>query len=89
MFRPFSGFKARYKDLTLFVVSEFDDWIVLVYGPDVMIHGKRQFGADKAKAHAVAITESFLREIKNEQIDALPEMEWISTAPEEWLAWRG
>ena len=33
MFRSMSGFKAHYHYLTLLVISEFNEWRVLVYGP--------------------------------------------------------
>lgn len=88
MFRPFSGFKAHYEDLTLLIVSSFDEWQVLIYGPGVTIHGKRQLGVDKAKEHAAAITASFLRDVRNQEVPAMPELEWASTDPNDWLAWR-
>jgi hypothetical protein len=86
MFRSFSGFKARYHYLTLLAVAEFDEWKVLVYGPDVTIHGRRQFGEAKAKEHALAIARSYIHKKKQETLPELPDPEWVSTGPDDWLA---
>ena len=39
MFRSMSGFKAQYHYLTLLVISEFNEWRVLLYSPSTTIHG--------------------------------------------------
>ena len=44
-----SGFKAQYHYLTLLVISKFNEWRVLLYGPSMTIHGTRQFSEGKAK----------------------------------------
>ena len=49
MFRSMSGFKAQYHYLTLLVISEFNDWRVLLYGPSMTIHGSRQFSEAKPR----------------------------------------
>ena len=87
MYRSLSGVKAQYQNLTLVAVSEFDEWRVLVYGPGVTIHGSRQFGEAKAKDHAVALAQSYFRELKKEEP---PEVspEWSPTGQDDWLMWR-
>ena len=55
MFRSLSGYKSNYHYLKLLVVSDFDEWKVLVEGPGVTIQGSRQFTPAKAQDHAVSI----------------------------------
>jgi hypothetical protein len=86
MFRSFAGFKAHYHYLTLLAVAEFDEWKVLVYGPDVTIHGRRQFGEAKAKDHAANIAKSYVHQRKQEELPELPELQWTSTTTDDWLA---
>jgi hypothetical protein len=89
MFRSLSGFRALYHYLTLVVVSEFDEWRVLLYGQGVTIHGSRQFGEKKAKEHALAMARNYIHEEKKEDLPVLAEVEWIPTVQEDWLIWRG
>ena len=89
MFRSLSGFKTQYQSLTLVAVSEFDEWKVLLYGPDVTIHGARQFGEVKAKEHALAMALQYYREVKQEALpDPAPGLEWVRTGPADWLIGR-
>jgi hypothetical protein len=89
VFRSLSGFKAQYQSLTLVAVSEFDEWKVLIYGPDVTIHGARQFGEAKAKEHALAMALLYYREVKQEAVpDPAPALEWVPTGPANWLIGR-
>ena len=68
MFRSFSGFKAQCSDLTLVVVAEFNEWKVLVHGPGVAIMGGRLFDQTKARAQAEMIAESYLREVRQQEV---------------------
>lgn len=89
MFRSLSGFKTQYQSLTLVAVSEFDEWKVLIYGPEVTIHGARQFGEVKAKEHALAMAQLYFSEVKQEPAaDPAPVLEWIRTGPSDWLIGR-
>ena len=88
MFRSFSGAKSQLANLTLLVVSEFDQWSVLVYGPGVTIHGNRQFAEIKAKEHALTLARQYLRERKHTEEEP-PSTDWVPTSEEDWLAWRG
>jgi len=87
MFRQASGFKARYQDLNLLVAADFDEWKVFLQGPGLCISGGRQFTEAKAKAHATACANDYLREFKP---DAKPieELDWQPLTPGEWLNWR-
>ncbi len=89
MFASFSGFKSRYQDLTLLVVSEFNEWKVLAYGPGITIHGTRQFSEVKAKDHARTMVENYVREQRHEDIPPPADLEWEPTAVGDWLVWRG
>ena len=88
MFRSLSGFKARYQDLILLVVSEFDEWKVLVYSPAATIHGQRQFKEAKAKEHALTVAQTYLKQIKNQEPPPVDGVEWKPTDPDDWLIWR-
>ena len=88
MFRSLSGYKSSYQSLTMLVASEFDEWRVLVCGPGVTIHGARQFGAEKAKEHAVALAREYLHEQKHQDVPDLQKVEWAPTSQEDWLIWR-
>jgi hypothetical protein len=87
MFRALSGFKAKYGDLTLVAVSEFDEWHVIVHSPEVVLQGTRQFKDNKAKEHAVLLAQSYLRDVKQA---GLPESDpdWQPTSQEDWLVWK-
>ncbi len=87
MFRPLTGYKAHYRELTLLVASDFNEWKVMLVGPGVTIQGTRQFTEDKAKEHARAVAESFLRDEKHEEA-APSEIEWAPLERGEWLNWR-
>ena len=62
MLRSLAGFKAQYDDLTMLVVSEFDEWRVVVHSPAVVLQGQRQYGEAKAKEHAVALVKRYIEE---------------------------
>ena len=87
MFRAMSGFKAQYHYLTVYVVSEFNEWRVLIYGPATTIHGTRQFSEAKAKEHAMAVARSYIHDQKHDELPVLPAMTWVPTGPEDWLVW--
>lgn len=88
MFRPVSGFKARYHYLTLLAVSDFDEWKVLLYGDGITIHASRQFSEAKAKDHALAVARKFVHEERHEDLPDLPAVDWMPTADHDWLTWR-
>lgn len=87
MFRAFSGSKARYGDLTLVVVAEFNEWKVLVHGPDVAIMGARHFDEAKARAHAAMLAESYLREVRHLDISPGTDLTWVPTEHDDWLVY--
>lgn len=87
MFRTMSGSRAAYHHLTLLVISEFNEWHVMVQGPGVTIQGRRQFKEDCAKQHAVDIARQFIHDRKHDDLAVLTEVEWTPTAPEDWLIW--
>jgi hypothetical protein len=64
-----SGFKAQYRYLALLVISEFNEWRVLLCGPAGTIHRVHQLSEEKAKEHAMAVVR-FTTESKN----ALPDV---------------
>ena len=88
VYRSLSGVKAQYQSLTLVAVSEFDEWKVLVYGPGVTIHGSRQFGEIKAKAHAIDMAQHYIREVLHEEPPDPSVVEWSPTGQDDWLIWR-
>ena len=88
MFRSLSGFKAKYHYLDLVVAADFDEWKVIVRGPDVCIHGGRQFGEVKAKEHARACAADYVRSVKKEELAVLDQVDWQPLASGEWLTWR-
>jgi len=83
-----SGYKAQYHYLTLLVISEFNEWKVVLHSPGVMIQGKHQFSEDKAKEHAVTIARTYIREHKGDELPVLTEPDWVATAGDNWLVWR-
>jgi hypothetical protein len=87
MFRSMSGFKAQYHYLTLVVISEFNDWRVLLHGPGGTIHGTHQFGEAKAKEHALAIARTYIHEYKHDELPVITETEWVPTTHDDWLVW--
>jgi len=88
MFRSLPGFKAKYDELNLLVVREFDEWKVLVYSPNVTIHGSRQFSEPKAKEHALQVAHEYLGAMKPEAA-APAEVAWQPADHDDWLIWRG
>ncbi len=88
MLRPLSGLKGQYHYLTLVVVSEFNEWRVLVHGPGVTIQGARQFSEAKAKEHALEVARYYVHERKGDALPSLAEVEWTEAGPEDWLIWR-
>ncbi|MBZ5578716.1 MAG: hypothetical protein LAP40_19310 [Acidobacteriia bacterium] len=88
MFRTMSGFKTQYHYLTLVVISEFNEWKVVLHSPSMMIQGTHQFTEAKAKEHAVAIARTYIHEHKHDELPVLGEAAWIPTAPEDWLIWK-
>jgi hypothetical protein len=89
MLRSLSGYQAQYHYLTLLVVSEFNEWRILIIGPGVSIHGQRQFSEAKAKEHAVALAKHYLHDRKKENLPELPEVAWEPASEESWLVYRG
>lgn|GEM_PF-614128 len=87
MFRSMSGFRAPYHYLTLVVVSEFNEWKVLLYGPAVVIQGSRQFSAANAKDHAIAVARHYVHEHQHEELPVLEELHWVPTSQDDWLIW--
>jgi hypothetical protein len=87
MFRSLSGYKAEYQDLTLLVVSEFNEWKVLLYGPHTIINGTRQFSEAKAKEHAVALVRSYFHDRKQEDLADGTELAWAPATADDWLVW--
>ncbi|HTP33383.1 MAG TPA: hypothetical protein VMJ75_14495 [Candidatus Acidoferrales bacterium] len=88
MFRTMSGFKGQYHYLTLLVVQEFNEWRVLLYGPNTTIQGTHQFSETKAKEHALAVAQSYIRDQKHESLPDLADVTWEPTTPDDWLVWR-
>lgn len=87
MFRSMSGFKAKYHYLTLLVISEFNEWRVLVSSPEATIHGAHQFSEAKAKEHAVAAARSYIHDRKQEDLPEVAELTWVPTSGDDWLVW--
>ena len=87
MFRSMSGFKGHYHFLTLLVIAEFNEWRVLLYGPDGVIHGPREFNEAKAKEHALAIARRFVHDYKHESLPLVEDAEWKPTDEANWLIW--
>ncbi len=85
MLRTISGFKAHYHTLTMVVVREFDEWKVLLYGPDATIHGTRQFAEAKAKDHALNLARDYVHERQHENLPVLESVDWAPTGENDWL----
>ena len=88
MFRSMSGSKAQYHYLTMLVISEFNEWRVLLHGPDTIIHGTRQFNEENARHHAIAVAKSYIHDQKHEDLADPPEPAWSPVGAEDWLVWR-
>jgi len=87
MFLTRTGYKAQYQQLTLLVVSEFNEWKVMVYGPDATIHGARQFSELKAKEHAEAVAREYVHDRQPEDTPNPGALAWTPTVPDNWLVW--
>lgn len=85
--RTLSGFKAQWGYLTLVVVSEFDEWRVIVHAPGVILQGQRQYKELKAKEHAVEMAQNFVVDIKGEALPVSQELTWVPTTTHDWLVW--
>ncbi len=85
--RPLAGYKARCGDFTMMVVSEFDEWRVIVHAPGVLLQGQRQYRDNKAKEHAVMLVKNFLTDVQGEASAEVPEPEWVPTTTNDWLVW--
>ena len=87
MFRSMSGVKAHYRDLTLLVISEFNEWKVIVQSPHSTIHGTRQFSEAKAKEHALAVAQAYLQDRRHEDLPDAAELTWEPAAADDVLVW--
>jgi hypothetical protein len=83
-----SGSKAQYHYLTLLVISEFNEWRVLLHGPDTIIHGTRQFNEENARRHALAVAHSYIYEQRREDLPQPSEPAWTPVDDGDWLVWR-
>ncbi|MCC7174309.1 MAG: hypothetical protein IT159_03860 [Bryobacterales bacterium] len=88
MFRPLTGYKAHFQGLTLMVVSEFDEWRVIVHTPEVVVQGARQFSPSKAKDHALCLARNYLSEVKQQAVEETAEPDWQPTGSQDWLVWK-
>jgi hypothetical protein len=88
MFRSMSGYKAQYHNLTLLVISEFNEWRVLLYGPNTTIHGTHQFSEAKAKDHAMAVAHAYFQDRQQEASPDPAELTWTPAVADDWLVWR-
>jgi len=86
MFRKASGYKTQCGSLTLFVASDFDEWLILLQGPKAIIRGGRAFSEANAKEQALQIANEYFAE-KGED-PAAAETEWMAFESGEWLNWR-
>ena len=89
MFQSLNGFKTQYHYLTLLVVSEFNEWKVLICAPELNIQVPRQFTEAKAKESAVAAARSYIHDEKQEELPVLTDITWAPTSRGDWLLWRG
>lgn len=88
MFRKAEAYQARFNDLTLLVAADFDEWRVFLRGPDIIVHGGRQFNGAKAKEHAVRVAEDYFKEIKGEAPEIPANLAWTEVGDGGWLNWR-
>jgi hypothetical protein len=89
MFRHTEGFKAQYGDMTLMIGHAFVEWHVVVKSPTKFIQGDRQFSEEKARAHALKLVESFIKEEEQGDTSSMPaELAWVPLGASDWLAWR-
>ena len=88
MFRQSPGFKAQYHYMTMTIALDFDQWRIIVQGPDVIIDGGRQPEKVPAKDQARRIAERYLREEKRETLPAVREVVWSAIDPNSCLQWQ-
>lgn len=88
MFRSAAGFKAQCNDLTVLVAADFDEWRILLKGPDLIVQGGRQFTEEKAKETARLMADSYFKEHSGEYLTPLQNFEWKPLDPGEWQNWR-
>jgi hypothetical protein len=88
MFRRSTGFQARYHNLTLMVVLDFDQWKVLIQGPGVLIEGGREFDSSAAEMQAQHIAEVYVREEKLDSRPPVPHLKWTPLDPLACLSWQ-
>jgi len=88
MFRNAEGYKAAFHGFTLVVAADFDEWRILLQGPDLIIHGGRQFTGPKAKEHAIRMAESYIQEQQGASPPDPQEVKWVPLSDGSWLNWR-
>jgi len=88
MFRSAEAYKAETHGLTLVVAADFDEWRIFLQGPDVIIHGGRQFTGNKAKEHAARMADDYIREQLGESPSEPQQLEWVRLSDRKWLNWR-
>jgi hypothetical protein len=74
--------------MTMTVALDFDQWRIIVQGPDVIIDGGRQPEKVSAKEQARRIAERYLREQKHETLPTVHEVVWTAINPNSCLKWR-
>ena len=87
MFRQSPGFKAQYHYMTMTVALDFDQWRIIVQGPDVLIDGGRQPEKGSAKEQARRIADRYIREQKRETLPVVREVVWTAIDPNSCLHW--
>jgi hypothetical protein len=88
MFRKAEAYQAHFSDLTLLVAADFDEWRIFVRGPEVIVHGGRQFNGAKAREHAIRVAGDYLKDVKGEPAEVPPNLEWAELGDAGWLNWR-
>ena len=87
MSRSMSGSKAQYHYLTPFVISDFNEWRVLLPGPDTAIQGTRQFSEESGRRYALRRRAPTSTNQRHEDLPH-PPPEWARVAGDTWLVWR-
>jgi len=88
MFRTAEAYKAEFRDLTLVVAADFDEWRIFLQGPDLIIHGGRQFTGKKAKEHAIRMAEDYVQNQLGQPSSGDNAVEWAPLGEGKWLNWR-
>jgi hypothetical protein len=78
---------SPHSECLFLVISEFNEWRVLLYGPNGTIHGTHQFSEAKAKEHAVSVARAYIRDRQQQALPDVAELTWVPTAPDDWLIW--